>query len=85
MRSGSDSTQPAVRVQSVAKELSLEAPMVSAGWRQVENGLTRRLAVDLSGPSDETGSVALLAAMGCLACALLLWRSWQAGQLREDA
>ena len=78
-------TQPAARAQIIAKELSLEAPMVSAGWRQVENGLTRRLAVDLSGPSDEAGSVALLAAMGCLACALLLWRSWQAGQLRDDA
>ncbi len=78
-------TQPAARAQAIAKELSLEAPMLSAGWRQVENGLTQRLAVDLSGPSDEAGSVALLATMGCLACALLLWRSWQSAQLRDDA
>ena len=76
--------EPAVRAQIMAKELGQDAPMVWAGWRQVENGVTRRLAVDLAGPSDQSGSVAMLSAIACFVCVMLLWQSWHAGQLQDD-
>ena len=68
-----------------APPINRDASVVWAGWRRVEGQLTRRLMVELTSPGDQATSVALLAALGCLSCALLLWQIWHGGQLRHDA
>ena len=76
---------PPARAQAAAEGIRLEASAAWAGWQLVETELTRRLMVDLSMPEDKAASIALLAALGCVSCALLLWQTWHAGQLRNDA
>ena len=76
---------PAARAQVLAKDLGPDASMTWAGWQRVETGLTRRLLVDVAGPADHSASIAMLSALGCLACALLLWQTWHTAQLREGA
>ncbi len=70
---------------AAAKEVAVEGMVVWAGWHRVETSLTQRLARELAGPGDQAAVVNLLAALGCLSCAFLLWQTWQVGQLREDA
>ena len=70
---------------AMAQQIALEGLVVWSGWRRIERSLTQKLTVELSGPGNQAAIVNILAALGCLACALLLWQTWRAGQIRNDA
>ncbi len=70
---------------AVAQEIAVKGLVVWAGWRRLERSLTQRLTVELAGPGNQAAILNLLAALGCLSCALLLWQTWRAGQIRDDA